>query len=68
VDYGDDIIGLGLNIRGHGNSQSNLKPGFPATFSISCTTRRCISTAVPIWTAHGHWISSLPDPKWTKNA
>ncbi len=29
VDYGDDIIGLGLNIRGHGNSQSNLKPGFP---------------------------------------
>lgn len=29
VDYGDDIIGLGLNIRGHGNSQSNIRPGFP---------------------------------------
>jgi cephalosporin-C deacetylase-like acetyl esterase len=29
VDYGDDIIGFGLNIRGHGNSQDDINPGFP---------------------------------------
>jgi len=29
VDYGDDIIGFGLNIRGHGNSQDDVNPGFP---------------------------------------
>jgi cephalosporin-C deacetylase len=29
VDYGDDIIGFGLNIRGHGNSKDNINPGFP---------------------------------------
>jgi cephalosporin-C deacetylase len=29
ADYGDDIIGLGLNIRGHGNSRDNVNPGFP---------------------------------------
>ncbi len=29
VNYGDDIIGLGLNIRGHGNSQDDVNPGFP---------------------------------------
>lgn len=29
VDYGDDIIGFGLNIRGHGNSQDDFNPGFP---------------------------------------
>ncbi|MCU0369850.1 MAG: acetylxylan esterase [Bacteroidales bacterium] len=29
VDYGDDIIGFGLNIRGHGNSRDDIDPGFP---------------------------------------
>jgi len=29
VDYGDDIIGFGLNIRGHGNSRDDVNPGFP---------------------------------------
>ena len=29
IDYGDDIIGFGLNIRGHGNSKHNVNPGFP---------------------------------------
>lgn len=29
VDYGDKIIGFALNIRGHGNSQDNVNPGFP---------------------------------------
>ena len=29
VDYGDEIIGFGLNIRGHGNSQDDFNPGFP---------------------------------------
>jgi cephalosporin-C deacetylase len=32
VDYGDDIIGFGLNIRGHGNSRDNVNPGFPGYF------------------------------------
>ena len=29
VDYGDGYIGFGLNIRGHGNSQDDVNPGFP---------------------------------------
>lgn len=29
VNYGDDIIGFGLNIRGHGNSKDDFNPGFP---------------------------------------
>lgn len=29
VDYGNDIIGFGLNIRGHGNSKDDVNPGFP---------------------------------------
>ncbi len=29
VNYGDDIIGFGLNIRGHGNSRDEINPGFP---------------------------------------
>ena len=29
VNYGDDIIGFGLNIRGHGNSCDDVNPGFP---------------------------------------
>jgi cephalosporin-C deacetylase-like acetyl esterase len=29
VDYGDDMIGLALNIRGHGNSRDDVNPGFP---------------------------------------
>ena len=29
VDYGDKIIGFALNIRGHGNSQDDVNPGFP---------------------------------------
>ena len=29
VNYGDDIIGFGLNIRGHGNSTDDVDPGFP---------------------------------------
>ena len=29
ADFGDDIIGLALNIRGHGNSKTDLDPGFP---------------------------------------
>ena len=29
VNYGDDIIGFGLNIRGHGNSKDDVNPGFP---------------------------------------
>lgn len=29
VNYGDEIIGFGLNIRGHGNSKDDVNPGFP---------------------------------------
>lgn len=29
ADFGDDIIGLALNIRGHGNSKTDIDPGFP---------------------------------------
>jgi len=29
VNYGEDIIGFALNIRGHGNSQDDVNPGFP---------------------------------------
>lgn len=29
INYGDDIIGFGLNIRGHGNSKDDVNPGFP---------------------------------------
>ena len=29
VNYGDDIIGFGLNVRGHGNSCDDVNPGFP---------------------------------------
>ncbi len=29
IAYGDDVIGLGLNIRGHGNSRDDVDPGFP---------------------------------------
>ncbi len=29
VDYGDDLIGFGLHIRGHGNSRDQIDPGFP---------------------------------------
>lgn len=29
INYGEDIIGLGLNIRGHGNSKDDVNPGFP---------------------------------------
>ena len=29
VNYGDDIIGFALNIRGHGNSIDDVNPGFP---------------------------------------
>jgi cephalosporin-C deacetylase len=29
VNYGDDIIGFGLNVRGHGNSTDDVNPGFP---------------------------------------
>jgi cephalosporin-C deacetylase len=29
VNYGDDFIGFGLNIRGHGNSKDDVNPGFP---------------------------------------
>jgi len=29
LDDGDDFVSFGLNIRGHGNSQDNLSPGFP---------------------------------------
>lgn len=29
INYGDDIIGFGLNIRGHGNSCDDVRPGFP---------------------------------------
>jgi len=29
VNYGDDLIGFGLNIRGHGNSKDDINPGFP---------------------------------------
>jgi len=29
VNYGDDLIGFGLNIRGHGNSKDDVNPGFP---------------------------------------
>jgi len=29
INYGDDIIGFGLNIRGHGNSRDDVNPGFP---------------------------------------
>jgi len=29
INYGDDIIGFGLNVRGHGNSKDDVNPGFP---------------------------------------
>lgn len=29
ADYGNDLIGFALNIRGHGNSRDELNPGFP---------------------------------------
>ncbi|MCU0459156.1 MAG: acetylxylan esterase [Bacteroidales bacterium] len=29
INYGDDVIGFGLNIRGHGNSKDDINPGFP---------------------------------------
>jgi cephalosporin-C deacetylase len=29
INYGDDIIGFGLNVRGHGNSTDDINPGFP---------------------------------------
>lgn len=29
INYGDDVIGFGLNIRGHGNSKDDVDPGFP---------------------------------------
>ena len=29
INYGDDIIGFALNIRGHGNSKDDVNPGFP---------------------------------------
>ncbi len=29
INSGDDFIDFGLNIRGHGNSQDNVNPGFP---------------------------------------
>ncbi len=29
VNYGEDLIGFGLNIRGHGNSKDDINPGFP---------------------------------------
>jgi cephalosporin-C deacetylase-like acetyl esterase len=29
VNYGEDLIGFGLNIRGHGNSKDDVNPGFP---------------------------------------
>jgi cephalosporin-C deacetylase len=29
INYGDDIIGFGLNVRGHGNSTDDVNPGFP---------------------------------------
>ncbi len=29
INYGDDVIGFGLNIRGHGNSRDDINPGFP---------------------------------------
>jgi cephalosporin-C deacetylase len=29
VDYGKEIIGFALNIRGHGNSKDDVNPGFP---------------------------------------
>jgi|WetSurMetagenome_2_1015567.scaffolds.fasta_scaffold07603_2 cephalosporin-C deacetylase len=29
INYGDDIIGFGLNVRGHGNSKVDVNPGFP---------------------------------------
>ncbi|MCU0378616.1 MAG: acetylxylan esterase [Bacteroidales bacterium] len=29
INYGDEIIGFGLNIRGHGNSKDDVNPGFP---------------------------------------
>lgn len=29
INYGDDIIGFGLNVRGHGNSKDDVHPPFP---------------------------------------
>ena len=29
INYGDDVIGFGLNVRGHGNSTDDVNPGFP---------------------------------------
>lgn len=29
INYGEDFIGFGLNIRGHGNSTDDVNPGFP---------------------------------------
>ena len=29
LNYGDDFVSFGLNIRGHGNSKDDVNPGFP---------------------------------------
>ncbi len=39
VNYGDDIIGFGLNIRGHGNSKDDVNPGFPGYLQYFLTDK-----------------------------
>lgn len=39
VDYGDDFIGFGLNIRGHGNSKDDINPGFPGYLQYFLTDK-----------------------------
>jgi cephalosporin-C deacetylase len=29
INYGEDFVSFGLNIRGHGNSRDDINPGFP---------------------------------------
>lgn len=39
VNYGDDLIGFGLNIRGHGNSKDDINPGFPGYLQYFLTDK-----------------------------
>jgi cephalosporin-C deacetylase len=39
VNYGDDLIGFGLNIRGHGNSKDDVNPGFPGYLQYFLTDK-----------------------------
>jgi len=39
INYGDDFVSFGLNIRGHGNSKDNVNPGFPGYLQYFVTDK-----------------------------